>query len=87
MTDVPFDQYRPSRFYETDPRDPDAPHLVDNYQGLRPGMAVRYAGPGAPLDGPLTITELVTFDGDDGFTTAILNDGEFETDADNLAPQ
>src|SRR5262245_27062813 len=68
----PFDQDQPSRYYETDPRDPDAPHVLDEYRGLRSGMRVRHTRP-PDLDGPLTIDEIVTFDGDDGFTSAILN--------------
>lgn len=55
--------------------------VLEEYNNLRPGMTVEYVGP-MPLDGPLTLTELVRLDYD--MVTAILNDGELECDADNL---
>jgi hypothetical protein len=77
-----------SQFYETDPSDPDAPVVLDEWHDLRPGMAVRYTGP-IPLHGPLVIWELVRFSGDGteaGWVTAVLNNGEYEVDAANLRP-
>jgi hypothetical protein len=80
------------RFYRADPKDPDAPVLLDHYKDLRPGMAVVYANPKLPLTSfgePITITELWSFKltGRRGRSvTAILNDGEWEVTADNLKP-
>ncbi len=75
-----------SRFYRTDPDDPDAPLPLTRYSHLhgeiRPGDAVEYVNPAAPpLPGPLVLTELLAFGTD---VLAILNDGEYETDASNL---
>lgn len=73
-----------SRFYDTNPDDPDAPTPLAEYRGLRPGDSVRYAPRDSPhtLDEPLVITELNLF----GLlgVQAILNDGEYEVSADNL---
>lgn len=76
-----------SRFYTTDPSDPDAPVLLQSHKGLRAGMTVEYTGP-IPLDGPLVITELLSWSrvGLTHNVQAILNDGEYEVDADNLCP-
>jgi hypothetical protein len=80
-----------SRFYETDPTDPDAPRELPEYRGLRPGMSVRYENPAwrqpdgmfktGGMDGPLMISEIIDFA---DCVTAILNDGEWEVNADNL---
>jgi hypothetical protein len=75
-----------SRFYRSDPDDPDAPIQLERYSHLhgviRPGDACEYVNPQAPpLPGPLVITELWAFGTD---VLAILNDGEYETSADNL---
>lgn len=80
---TPFDQDRKSRFYNTDPNDPDAPVLLDEWEGLRPGVAVRYEGTHA-LEGPFVVTEILHWD--DLSTTVILNDGEYECEARNLVP-
>ena len=77
-----------SRFYRTDPDDPDAPVVLDRYDCghgvIRPGDSVEYVNPSAPpLPGPLVITELLAFGTD---VLAILNGGEYETSADNLSP-
>jgi hypothetical protein len=73
-----------SRFYRTDPLDPDAPVVQLFHYGphgrIRPGDRVEYTGP-LPLSGPLIVAELIAF-GD--LVSAILNDGEYEVSADNL---
>lgn len=76
-----------SRFYTTDPADPDAPVLIDEYNGLKPGMTVEYAYD-LLLPGPFVITELLRWDhpGVAHAVQAILDDGAFEVDADNLRP-
>jgi hypothetical protein len=75
-----------SRFYRTDPDDPDAPVPLERFSHLhgviRCGDPVEYVNPDAPpLPGPLVLTELLAFGPD---VLAILNDGEYETSADNL---
>ena len=77
----------PGRFYRTDPDDPDAPIQLSRYSHLHGvincGDAVEYVNPsGPPLPGPLVLTELYAFGTDS--VLAILNDGEYETSADNL---
>lgn len=73
----------PSRFYACDASDPDAPVLLGSYRGLRAGMAVEYVNPRAPsLPGSLIVTEIVRLAAD--HVTAILNDGQWEVNADNL---
>lgn len=75
-----------SKFYRTDPNDPDAPVVLDEYRGLRPGSPVEYVNPASaiePLPQPLVITQLVLFPSPD-YVSAILNDGEYEVNADNL---
>jgi hypothetical protein len=80
-----------SDFYSTDPDDPDAPVLLDEWNGLRPGASVVYENPAwqqpdgsyktGGMDGPLVVTELYAFG---EHVTAILNDGEWECNAANL---
>ena len=75
-----------SRFYETDAEDPLAPVLLDEWNGLKPGMTVRYIGD-IPLPYHLVVTELVEFpatDTEPGWVTAILNDGDWELNASQL---
>jgi hypothetical protein len=89
-----------SKFWTTDPTDPEAPVVLAEYNGLRPGMHVRYQNPAwqqpdgsyrtGGMDPPLVISELVRFseyteDGG-GYVTAVINDGEWEVSADNLVP-
>jgi hypothetical protein len=76
-----------SRFYRTDPLDPDAPVVQAFHYGphgrIRPGDRVEYTGP-LPLvqqARELIVAELIAF-GD--LVSAILNDGEYEVSADNL---
>jgi hypothetical protein len=84
-----------SKFYVTDPEDPEAPVVLAEYNGkhhgvTRPGDTVEYDDPGAPWLGspapdgvPLIVTEIIDFGG--GFPPqAILNDGAWEVSADNL---
>ena len=81
-----------SQFYETDPDDPEAPTLLDEYNGLKPGDHVLYqveewrqpdgTYKTGGMDPPLVITELVHLG--DEFVTAIINNGEWEVNADNL---
>jgi hypothetical protein len=69
--------------------------LLQEYRGLRPGMHVVYQNPAwqqpdgsyktAGMDPPLVITEIV--DLGDGYVTAVINDGEWEVNAANLAPE
>lgn len=70
-----------SKFYDTDTGDPLGPRELHEWEGLRPGMEVVYTGP-MPLPGPLVVAELVDF-GD--YVFAVLNDGEYEVNAANLA--
>lgn len=104
-----------SKFYETNPDDPEAPVVLPFFEyddedfghrvKIEPGMSVRSTR--APrLEGPLVVTELI------GFTNveyapidlgnefidripisrslhhvlAVLNDGEYEVNPENLAP-
>lgn len=86
-----------SRYYDEDPSDPDAPYAVEEFNGLRPGMHVVYRNPAwqqpdgtyrtGGMDPPLVIDELVLFPMHDGpWVEAILNDGEWQCSALNLAP-
>jgi len=82
-----------SRFYDTSA--PDAPKELKEYAGqyhgtIRVGDHVVYENPALLRDGvyftggmdpPLVVTEIIDF-GD--FTAAVLNDGEWECQADNL---
>lgn len=85
-----------SKFYDTDPDDPDAPRELTEYASphhgtIKPGDRVAYENPAwrrgdgtyrtGGMDGPLVITEIIS-SGD--FVTAVLNDGEYECNADNL---
>ena len=73
------------RFYVSDPKDPDAPVLLSEYHGIRPGDRVT-ATSITPAAGPLVVDEIYEFrdNGHGGWVTAILNDGQWETSADNL---
>ena len=76
-----------SRFYRTDPDDPDAPLPLSRYNCghgvIEPGDQVEYIGP-IPLPGaPHVVTELLAFGPE---TLAILNGGQYECSADNLRP-
>lgn len=70
-----------SRFYRTDPTDPEAPVVLDEYRGIRPGDRVIYTG-SMQLDEELVVDELVRLDAD--FVTAVLGGGTWEVSADNL---
>jgi len=82
-----------SQYYDTESEDDDGPVLLDMYNGLKPGDHVVYQNPSwlqsdgtyktAGMDPPLVITELVRLGAD--FVTAIINEGEWEVNADNLA--
>ena len=72
-----------SRFYATDAKDPQAPVVMDEFDGLRPGMSVRYVGP-RTLEGTFVVTEIIHWA--DHATTVILNDGKYEVDHSNLVP-
>jgi hypothetical protein len=86
-------------YYETDPRDPDAPVELTEYEGrhglIEPGATVEYDCPEAPHRGspapegvPLVVSALYDF-GDTRagrWVTAILNGGAYECAADNLRP-
>ena len=73
------------RWYDTDPNDPIAPIRLEEYNGLKDGMSVRYHNPisSIGLEGPLTVSAIHRM-GVDGPVQAILNDGEYEVNADNL---
>lgn len=70
------------KFYDADPDDPEAPVLLGEWSGLKPGDHVRLKPSCAPLPGPLVIAELWDFG--EGFVQAVLNDGEYEVTASNL---
>ena len=76
-----------SKFYDiTHPDEPGSPVVLDEWNGLKPGMTVRYIGD-IPLPYHLVVCELIEFPGDgfeSGWVTAILNDGDWELDASNL---
>jgi len=82
-----------SQYYDTESEDEDRPVLLQEYRGLKPGDRVVYQNPSwlqpdgtyktAGMDPPLVITELVSLGAD--FVTAIINEGEWEVNADNLA--
>ena len=86
-----------SRFYETDPDDPDAPVELDEYNGLRPGMRVLYQNPAwrmpdgtfktGGMDPPLVIDEILRFPTEIPLVQAVVNGGEWECNADNLVPE
>lgn len=86
-----------SGFYDTSPA---GPRELAEYQGphhgaIRPGDTVIYENParrgpdGAYLtmgmDGTYTVTEIIMFDeAEPVFTTAVLDGGRYEVNADNL---
>lgn len=69
-------------------------YLLDMYNGLKPGDRVVYQNPAwrqpdgsyktAGMDPPLVITEIISLG---GLVTAIINEGQWEVNADNLAPE
>jgi hypothetical protein len=74
-------------YYVANPDDPDAPVLLHEYGGIRPGDRVTYENPAAPpLPGPLVVDEIWEFvdHGAGGWVAAILNKGEYEVNADHL---
>jgi hypothetical protein len=76
-------------YYETNPADPFAPVLLAEYNGIKAGDLVTYDNPQAPpLPGELRVSAFYQFGpippDDPGWTSAILNDGEYEVDAANL---
>jgi len=89
-----------SRFYRTDPGDPDAPVVLEEYAGdhgvIRPGDQVVYENPAwrqadgsywtGGMDPPLEVTEIIDFGGGHP-PQAILNNGEYEVSAANLRPE
>lgn len=73
-------------FYVNDPTDPEAPVVLDDYRGLKPGDRVVYTGP-VGLAGTFVVEQLIRiFPGTDNYGTvqAILNGGAYEVNADNL---
>ncbi len=74
-------------YYETNPADPDAPVLLSEYKGIKPGDSVAYGNPGTPpIPGPLTVAAIYQFtdNGHGGWVAAVLNDGVYEVNADHL---
>lgn len=75
-------------WYITDPQDPEAPVRLEEYRGLREGMSVVYHNPHSTLtlDGPLRLDAVYEFPTIRGVTMvqAVLNDGEYEVNANNL---
>jgi hypothetical protein len=76
-------------YYTTDSADPDAPVLLEEYNGIKPEDEVTDHGPVAPLQGRLTVKAIYqfTYDGQGGWVTAILkgDDGStYEVNADHL---
>ena len=76
------------RFYRANSGDPWSPVLLDSYRGIKPGDHVVYENPALPPPpGPLVVTELYLFKNalaEPDSVQAILNDGEYELNADNL---
>jgi hypothetical protein len=87
-----------SRFYDTDPADPDGPRELTEYRGphyglIRPGFRVAYENPAwrqpdgsyrtGGLDGPLTVTELIDLGGGTP-VLAVLDVGMYDVSASNL---
>lgn len=74
-----------SRFYYTNRDDPDAPVVLDDYDGLRPGARVVHVGP-LPLPGVFTLIELVGFGDHVEAHLQDVEDGDYYLcDAANLA--
>lgn len=77
-----------SGYYVTDPADPDAPVLLEEYRGYRPGDRVACDIAGIlPLPGPLTVDEIYCFTdcGEYGdVVTVILSGGQWEVNGDSL---
>ena len=85
-----------SKFYNTDPDDIDAPRVLAEWRGLRPGSRVVYENPAwrqadgtyktGGMDGTYTVTELVALDGEGWIADvlAVLDDGAYEVNAANL---
>jgi hypothetical protein len=78
-----------SAYYMTDTSDPDAPVLLEEYRGYRPGDRVVDESPHRPLPGPLTVDEIYCFRDCGTFgdvVTVILNGGQWEVSGDSLRP-
>jgi hypothetical protein len=86
-----------SRYYDIDPTDPYGPRELTEWEGLKPGMHVRYENPAwknadgtfktGGMDPPLVIEELISFPADSyprGYVEAILNNGDWQVNARNL---
>ena len=86
-----------SQFYNIDLDDPESPQLLEEYKNLRPGDHVVYQYPPwrqpdgtyktGGMDPPLVITEILYWPTHETMpqVQAILNEGEWEVNADNLA--
>lgn len=77
-----------SKWYRTDPSDPDAPVEVTRYPGtdIRRGCTVMYTGP-VPLPGLHTVEAIHCFPGEGAQPPAwlaILDGGKYEVDPANL---
>lgn len=72
-----------SKFYQSHPEDPEAPVVLDEYQGLRVGMTVIYVSDRHPMPGEFVLSEIIQFRVA-GMVLAILNDGEWEVSIQNL---
>ena len=83
----------------TDPDDPEAPVRLDEYNGMRPGDFVAYENPAfrqedgtfktGGMDETLVIGALyhfppITTESGEPYVEAILNEGEWAVNADNL---
>jgi len=77
-----------SKYYETDPDDPDAPVVLDEYNGLRAGDRVRYTASIPMPDEETIIDEIIEFGDGDVMAVLLVGNKEpldiFEVDADNL---
>ena len=88
-----------SRYYDTDPGDPEAPVALGEYHGIHPSDHVVYENPAwrqpdgsyrtGGMDPPLVVDAIHRFPGsedlgDDDQVLAIINGGEWEVNADNL---
>jgi hypothetical protein len=85
------------KYYETDPNDPEAPVELTEYGDLRVGSKVRYQNLSwfkpdgtyatAGMDDVYTVYALYRFPemvGEGDYVEAILDDGEWQVNADNL---
>ena len=72
-----------SKYWFSDPNDPDAPVKLRDYRGMHQGSYVEYTGTMGGMRDIYIVDELVRF-GQSGYVTAVLDYGKWEVNADNL---